>query len=123
PEGWRTESQTRLRLGRGGTMLDMTTGGWIVESDDGRPISGGRTQTGGGQAVRVTWTYGSEGVVERTIDGARVNERRWPPLASEALPPPRGCEARAPPSSRPSSSPRKVACRSASAWSRQASPR
>ncbi len=87
PEGWRTESQTRLRLGRGGTMLDMTTGGWIVESDDGRPISGGRTQTGGGQAVRVTWTYGSEGVVERTIDGARVNERRWPPLASEALPP------------------------------------
>lgn len=87
PEGWRTESQTRLRLGRGGTMLDMTTGGWIVESEDGRPISGGRTQTGGGQAVRVTWTYGVDGVRERTIDGARVNEHLWPPLAQDALPP------------------------------------
>ncbi len=87
PEGWRTESETRLRLARGGTTLDMVTTGWIVESPDGRPLSGGRTQGGSGQVQRVTWRYEADGVVERTIDGDRVNDRRLPAPAAEALPP------------------------------------
>ena len=57
PEGWRTESETHLRLGRGATTLEMVTTGWIVESADGKPLSGGRTQAGSGQAQRVTWRY------------------------------------------------------------------
>ena len=48
PEGWRTESETRLRLKRGTTLLDMSTTGWMVESADGKPVSGGRTQAGSG---------------------------------------------------------------------------
>ena len=87
PEGWRTESETRLRLMRGSTRLEISNTGWMVESEQGAPVSGGRTQSGNGQSQRVTWRYGAEGVDERTIDGARVLERRLPAVPAEALPP------------------------------------
>ena len=87
PEGWRTETETRLRLGRGAALLDMATTGWIVEGPDGRPASGGRTQVGGGQAVRVTWKYEPDAVRERTIDGDRVSERRLPTPPADATGP------------------------------------
>lgn len=87
PEGWRTETETRLRLSRGGVTLDMVNTGWIVESADGKPLSGGRTQVGSGQSVRVTWKYGPDGVAERTIEGARIVDRKLPPVPADALPP------------------------------------
>lgn len=87
PEGWRTETETRLRLSRGGVTLDMVNTGWIVESADGKPISGGRTQVGSGQSVRVTWKYGPDGVAERTIEGARIIDRKLPAVPADALPP------------------------------------
>lgn len=87
PEGWRTESETHLRLGRGGSVIEMVTTGWIVESDDGKPISGGRTQAGGGASQRVTWRYGPDGVTERTVDGDRVTDRPLPAPPAGALPP------------------------------------
>lgn len=87
PEGWRTESETRLRLKRGATLLDMSTTGWMVESADGKPLSGGRTQAGSGASQRVTWRYTLEGVVERTTDGDRVTERTLPAPPADALPP------------------------------------
>ena len=87
PEGWRTESETRLRLKRGSTLLDMSTTGWMVESADGKPLSGGRTQAGSGASQRVTWRYTPEGVIERTTDGDRVTERTLPSPPADALPP------------------------------------
>ncbi|NBX25684.1 MAG: hypothetical protein EBQ99_06490 [Planctomycetes bacterium] len=87
PEGWRTETETRLRLGRGAALLDMSTTGWIVEGPEGKPIHGGRTQSGSGQAVRVTWRYLPEGVLERTMDGARLSERRLPLPPADAMGP------------------------------------
>jgi len=87
PEGWRTENKSRLRLSRGGTVLDMSTSSWIVESASGVPISGGRTQTGSGQSVRATWTYSPTEILERTMDGAHISTRTLPPAAAIALPP------------------------------------
>jgi transglutaminase-like putative cysteine protease len=87
PEGWRTETETRLRLGRGTALLDMATTGWIVEGPDGKPIHGGRTQSGSGQAIRVTWRYLADGIQERTMDGARLSERKLPSPPAEALGP------------------------------------
>jgi hypothetical protein len=87
PEGWRTETETRLRLGRGAALLDMATTGWIVEGPDGKPLQGGRTQSGSGQAIRVTWRYTADGVQERTLDGARMSERQLPGPPADALGP------------------------------------
>lgn len=87
PEGWRTETETRLRLGRGTAVMTMSTAGWIVETPDGRPVSGGRTQAGGGQAVRVTWRYEADGVHERTMDGARLTQRTLPSPPADAVGP------------------------------------
>ena len=87
PEGWRTESETHLRLARGSSVIEMVTTGWIVESEDGKPLSGGRTQAGSGASQRVTWRYGAEGVTERTVDGDRVIDRPLPAPPSGALPP------------------------------------
>jgi transglutaminase-like putative cysteine protease len=87
PEGWRTETETRLRLRRGTTTLDMVTTGWIVESETGAPLSGGRTQAGSGQSQRVSWRYRSDGIEERTVDLDRVTDRTLPAAPEKALPP------------------------------------
>jgi hypothetical protein len=76
-----------LRLGRGTTSIDMTTTGWLIESEQGKPISGGRTQAGSGQSQRVTWRYGAEAIDERTIDVDRMIERKLPPVPADALAP------------------------------------
>ncbi|MBM4007025.1 MAG: hypothetical protein FJ292_05605 [Planctomycetes bacterium] len=87
PEGWRTESETRLRLGRGGTSLDMTTTGWLIENEQGVPMQGGRTQAGSGQSQRVTWRYRPEAIEERTVDLDRILDRTLPPVPADALAP------------------------------------
>ncbi len=87
PEGWRSESETRLRLSRGGLMLDSTSTGWMIENEAGQEVRGGRTQTGSGQSVRASWRYEADAIVESTIDGDRITERRLPPVAADAVPP------------------------------------
>ena len=87
PEGWRTESETRLRLRRGTTIIDMTTSGWMVETAQGAPVSGGRTQAGSGQSQRVTWRYAPEAIEERTVDVDRILDRKLPAPPADALGP------------------------------------
>lgn len=87
PEGWRTESETRLRLRRGPTILDMSTTGWMLENERGAPVSGGRTQAGSGQSQRVTWRYAPEAIEERTIDVDRILDRKLPAPPADAVGP------------------------------------
>ncbi|MCE9618522.1 MAG: transglutaminase-like domain-containing protein [Planctomycetes bacterium] len=85
--GFRTESQTRLRMAREKQILSMTTTAWIEEDAAGKPLRSGQSQTGGGLSVRVNWEWAEEGIRERRTQGASVTEKLLPAIAKEALPP------------------------------------
>jgi hypothetical protein len=46
--GFRTESQTRLRMAREKQILGMSTTAWIEEDNEGHMLRAGQSQTGGG---------------------------------------------------------------------------
>jgi hypothetical protein len=87
PEGFRTETQTRLRMAREKQILSMTSTSWIEEDPAGRPLRGGQTQAGGGMSVRVAWEFVADGIRERRTQGATVKERILPAIDKEALAP------------------------------------
>ena len=87
PEGFRTETQTRLRMAREKQILSMTSTSWIEEDAAGRPLRGGQTQAGGGMSVRVAWEFVADGIRERRTQGATVKERILPAIDKEALAP------------------------------------
>ena len=87
PEGFRTETQTRLRMAREKQILSMTSTSWIEEDAAGRPLRGGQTQAGGGMSVRVAWEFVTDGIRERRTQGATVKERILPAIDKEALSP------------------------------------
>ncbi|MSR34578.1 MAG: transglutaminase domain-containing protein [Phycisphaerales bacterium] len=85
--GFRTESETRLRMAREKKILSMSTTAWMEEDDQGHALRGGQTQTGGGLSVRVTWESAADGIRERRTQGAMMKERLLPAISQDALAP------------------------------------
>jgi hypothetical protein len=85
--GFRTESQTRLRMAREKQILGMSTTAWIEEDNEGHMLRAGQSQTGGGVSVRVYWEKFENGVRERRTQGATVTERVLPAIDKDALAP------------------------------------
>jgi len=85
--GFRTESQTRLRMAREQKILSMSTAAWIEEDSEGHVVRGGQTQSGGGLSVRVAWECADDGVHERRTQGATMKERLLPAIVKGALAP------------------------------------
>lgn len=85
--GFRTESQTRLRMAREKQILGMSTTAWIEEDNEGHMLRAGQSQTGGGMSVRMYWEKFEQGVRERRTQGATVTERVLPAIDKSALAP------------------------------------
>ena len=85
--GFRTESQTRLRMAREQKILSMSTSAWIEEDSEGHALRGGQTQSGGGLSVRLAWECADDGVHERRTQGATMKERLLPAIAKGTLAP------------------------------------
>ncbi len=86
-QGFRTETETHLRMAREKQIIGMNTSSWIEEDSEGRPLRAGQTQTGGGSSVRMNWTWFENGIRERRIQGSSTNERELPAISTQALPP------------------------------------
>ena len=85
--GFRTETETRLRMAREKNIMSMITTDWIEEDPEGRPLRGGQTQSGSGLSVRVAWECAADGVHERRTQGASMKERVLPAIVTGALAP------------------------------------
>ena len=73
-----SESETEMRMARGGTEVAMAFSSQFVESLDGEPISMQSVQQLGGQAMRTETEFVGDEVVQRTIQGEETTERRVP---------------------------------------------
>ncbi len=85
--GYKTESQTRLRMAREKQIIGMSTTAWVHEDHQGHLVRAGQSQTGGGMSVRMHWEKLENGVRERRTQGAGMQERLLPAIDKQALGP------------------------------------
>jgi len=73
-----TESESELRIHRGGTELVLNFSSQFVETTAGKPVSMRSVQRFGQQPMILEATFDDEGVIEKTVQGEATHQRRLP---------------------------------------------
>lgn len=82
-----TETQTQLKVARGGTEVQLEMASRFVESADGRPIEAWSRQMLGPQPIESTYTFDGDTVRVETVQGTRRSVRQQPAPEDPWLPP------------------------------------
>lgn len=73
-----TQSESELRIHRGGTELVLNFSSQFVETTAGKPVSMRSVQRFGQQPMILEATFDDEGVIEKTVQGEATHQRRLP---------------------------------------------
>jgi len=79
-ERYRTDSETKMKVGRGGIVIEITMTSSFTETHDGTPLRLSSVQDMSLQVIEQEWIFKDGRVLERTSQAGRekIREQPWP---------------------------------------------